>query len=250
MPSGVAKIKSETFDPENPLQVVYFPACPSRCMSGPARAESESEDLPQKTISLLKKSGYQIIYPKNLESLCCGQAFESKGFFKQANDKSDELNRSLIKASGDGMIPVLCDTSPCLLRMKENLDSKLKLYEPIEFVLEFLLDKLKFTPLDTKVALHVTCSARKMGLDDKLTALAQTCATEVVVPQDVYCCGFAGDRGFSYPELNASALEGLKQQTKGCSAGYSTSKTCEIGLSLHAEIPYRSILYLVDAATE
>lgn len=250
MPSGVAKIKPEIFDPDNPLQVIYFPACPSRCMSGPARAESEPEDLPQKTISLLKKAGYQIIYPENLGSLCCGQAFESKGFFKQANDKSNELNRALIKASDDGIIPVLCDTSPCLLRMQENLDSKLKLYEPIEFVLEFLLDKLKFTPIDTKVALHVTCSARKMGLDEKLTTLAQTCATEVVVPEDIYCCGFAGDRGFNYPELNASALEGLKQQAKGCNAGYSTSKTCEIGLSLHADIPYRSILYLVDAATE
>ena len=250
MPSGVAKIKSETFDPDNPLQVVYFPACASRCMSGPARAESELADLPQKTISLLKKAGYQLIYPENLSNLCCGQAFESKGFFNQANDKSDELNRALIKACGDGLIPVLCDTSPCLLRMKENLDPKLKLYEPIEFVLEFLLDKLKFTPLETKVALHVTCSARKMGLDDKLTALAKTCATEVVVPEDIYCCGFAGDRGFNYPELNASALEGLKQQAKGCNSGYSTSKTCEIGLSLHADIPYRSILYLVDAATE
>ncbi len=250
MPSGVAKIKPETFDPDNPLQVVYFPACPSRCMSGPARAESEPEDLPQKTISLLKKAGYHIIYPENLGSLCCGQAFESKGFFKQAKDKSDELNRALIKASDDGKIPVLCDTSPCLLRMKENLDTTLKLYEPIEFVLEFLLDKLKLTPLDTKVALHVTCSARKMGLDDKLTALAQACATEVVVPEDIYCCGFAGDRGFNYPELNASALEGLKQQVKGCNAGYSTSKTCEIGLSLHSDIPYRSILYLVDAAAE
>ena len=250
MPSGVAKIKSEAFDPDNPLQVVYFPACPSRCMSGPARAESGAEDLPQKTISLLKKAGYQIIYPENLGSLCCGQAFESKGFAKQAKSKTDELNHALIKASDDGAIPVLCDTSPCLHHMKENLDSKLNLYEPIEFVLEFLLNKLKFTPLDTKVALHVTCSARKMGLDDKLKVLAQACATEVVVPEDIYCCGFAGDRGFNYPELNASALEGLKQQAKGCSAGYSTSKPCEIGLSLHAEIPYHSILYLVDAATE
>ena len=250
MPTGVAKIKPERIDPGNPLQVVYFPACPSRCMSGPARGESEPEALPQKTVSLLKKAGYQIIYPDNLGALCCGQAFESKGFSRQANDKSDQLSLALLKASNEGAIPVLCDTSPCLLRMKEKLDPKLKLYEPIEFVLEFLLDKLKFTPIDTRVALHVTCSARKMGLDDQLTTLARTCATDVVIPEDIYCCGFAGDRGFNYPELNASALEGLKQQVKNCSAGYSTSKTCEIGLSLHGQVPYRSILYLVDEATE
>lgn len=71
-----------------------------------------------------------------------------------------------------------------------------------------------------------------------------------MVPEDIYCCGFAGDRGFNYPELNASALEELKQQIKDCDAGYSTSKTCEIDLSLHGLIPYRSILYLVDEATE
>jgi len=185
-----------------------------------------------------------------LEALCCGQAFESKGFFTQAEDKSQQLNRALLQASKEGNIPVLCDTSPCLLRMKEKLDAKLNLYEPIEFVLEFLLDKLIFTPVDSKVALHITCSARKMGLDEQLKTLAQACATEVVVPEDIYCCGFAGDRGFNYPELNAAALEELKKQVNNCDAGYSTSKTCEIGLSLHGDIPYRSILYLVDAATK
>nr|WP_321372521.1 (Fe-S)-binding protein [uncultured Desulfuromusa sp.] len=250
MPSGVMKIKPEPFDPDNPRQVVYFPACPSRCMSGPARGETEPEALPQKTVSLLKKAGYQIIYPENLGALCCGQAFESKGFFKQADDKSEQLNRALLTASKEGEIPVLCDTSPCLLRMKEKLDAKLSLYEPIEFVLEFLLDKLIFTPVDSKIALHITCSARKMGLDEQIKTLAEACATEVVIPEDIYCCGFAGDRGFNYPELNAAALEELKKQVNNCDAGYSTSKTCEIGLSLHGDIPYRSILYLVDAATQ
>ena len=68
--------------------------------------------------------------------------------------------------------------------------------------------------------------------------------------EDVYCCGFAGDRGFNFPELNQSALRGLKEQVQGCEAGYSTSKTCEIGLALHAEIPYRSIFSLVDETTD
>lgn len=250
MPSGVEKIRPEPSAPTNPLQVIYFPACPSRCMSGPARGDSEPEALPQKTAALLKKAGYQILYPDNLGKLCCGQAFESKGFFKQADDKSEELSRALLKISGDGAIPVLCDTSPCLMRMKEKLDTKLRLYEPIEFVLDFLQDKLTFSPLAQKVALHVTCSARKMGLTDQLVRLARACAAEVVVPEEIYCCGFAGDRGFNYPELNESALEGLKDQLLGCESGYSTSKTCEIGLSLHGEIPYRSIIYLVDAATQ
>jgi D-lactate dehydrogenase len=31
-----------------------------------------------------------------------------------------------------------------------------------------------------------------------------------------------------------------------CSAGFSTSRTCEIGLSLHSGLHYRSIFYLVE----
>ena len=89
-----------------------------------------------------------------------------------------------------------------------------------------------------------------MGLEAKLEQLARASARDVVKPQEISCCGFAGDLGFRFPELNASALKDLHTHVYTCEAGYSTSKTCEIGLSLHGGIPYRSILYLVDEATE
>ncbi|MFW2365792.1 MAG: (Fe-S)-binding protein, partial [Desulforhopalus sp.] len=250
MPAGVAKIQPETIDATNPLKVVYFPSCASRAMSGPAREEHQREDLPQKTRSLLKKAGYEIIYPEKLDNLCCGQAFESKGFMEQADSKSKELSDTLLNVSEDGKIPVLCDTSPCLYRMRATLDERLQLFEPIEFVLTYLMDRLQFTQMDVKVALHPTCSTRKMGLESQLEQLARACAKEVVMPEDIYCCGFAGDRGFNYPELNQSALKDLRDHVCSCEAGYSTSKTCEIGLSLHGGIPYRSILYLVDDASQ
>lgn len=218
-------------------------------MGGPARNETVRDDLPTKTRSLLQKAGYEIIYPENLDKLCCGQAFESKGFMAQADRKSAELSEALLKASRNGEIPILSDTSPCLYRMKSTVDSRLKLYEPIEFVLLYLMDRLNFRQLDVKVAVHPTCSTRKMGLEGRLLELAKLCAREVVWPEEIYCCGFAGDRGFNFPELNESALAGLKDHVCTCDAGYSTSKTCEIGLSLHGGIPYRSILYLVDEAS-
>ena len=58
----------------------------------------------------------------------------------------------------------------------------------------------------------------------------------------------AGDRGFAVPELNASALKHLRGGLYGATSGVSTSRTCEIGLSRHGGIPYRSILDLVDRA--
>jgi D-lactate dehydrogenase len=249
MPTGGGKIEAAASQGDNPLQVVFFPSCASRSMGGPALAETERQGLPGKTASLLAKAGYSVIYPAKLDSLCCGQAFESKGFIVQADRKAKELSDALLTATDGGRIPVLCDTSPCLYRMRTSLDKRLQLFEPIEFVLTFLMERLPFTQLDVKVALHPTCSTRKMGLENKLLELARACAKEVVMPTDIYCCGFAGDRGFNFPELNASALRNLKEQVATCEAGYSTSKTCEIGLSLHGGIPYRSILYLVDAAS-
>jgi len=90
-----------------------------------------------------------------------------------------------------------------------------------------------------------------MGLDSDFLALAEACADQVFQPEEEGCCGFAGEKGFTTPELNASALGRLKQQLPdGCDSGYSNSRTCEIGLSRHSGIPYRSILYLVDACFE
>ena len=87
---------------------------------------------------------------------------------------------------------------------------------------------------------------KKMGLDGKLADLARSVRKNVIVPES-NCCGFAGDRGFTYPELNNHGLRNLKMQLIGnIKHGYSTSRTCEIGLSLHTGISYKSIIYLVD----
>jgi len=247
MPKGVARIRQQPVDESNPLKVVYFPSCIARNM-GPSRGEKIAP-LPEVTERVLRKAGYEVIYPANLADLCCGQAFESKGFVAQADAKSAQLEEVLLAATRGGELPVLCDTSPCLKRMKDVLDPKLKFYDPSVFVLEFLQDRLNFVQRDKRVALHVTCTSRKMGLDGKLLELARKCATHVVVPEDIFCCGFAGDKGFSTPELNASALKTLAEKVQDCSEGYSTSRTCEVGLALHGGIPYRSILYLVDDCT-
>lgn len=63
------------------------------------------------------------------------------------------------------------------------------------------------------------------------------------------CCGFAGDKGMTHPELNKWELRSLRDQVRDASAGYSNSRTCEIGLQTHSGIPYMSIVYLVNAHT-
>jgi len=229
------------------LTVVYFPSCVARHM-GPEKHDPDKSALRDRTLSVLAKARCTVVLPQGMERLCCGQPWETKGFPAQAEAKLRELECALRAASGNGAHPVLCDTSPCLARMREHIQG-LELLEPVEFAVKYLAERLEFTPVNRRVALHVTCSARKLGLAGPMEALARRCAREVVVPEDVFCCGFAGDRGFSHPELNAAALAGLGAQVRGCSAGYSTSRTCEVGLSLHAGLPYKNFMFLLDEAS-
>jgi D-lactate dehydrogenase len=247
MPKGAPKRKYQNVAATGGRQVVYFPSCISRTM-GPARRHSEQRLLSEVTETVLKRAGFGVIYPAGMEKLCCGVPFQSKGAFGQADEKARELERVLLDVTGNGLVPVICDTSPCLYRMREVMDTRLKLYEPVEFIHDFVLKHLNLSPLDDTVAIHTTCSLQKLGLAPKLLAVAKACVREVVVPEKVGCCGFAGDRGFTYPELNASALADLRPAIEAgkASSGYSNSRTCEIGLSLHSGIEYRSIIYLVE----
>ena len=140
--------------------------------------------------------------------------------------------------------------SPCLLHMKETLDPRLKLYDQVEFIYDFLLGRLKFEQQPITVSIHTTCSSTKMDLSSKLHKIASLCAQRVVVPADVECCGWAGDRGFFYPELSKSALAPLKENIGGATEGYSNSRTCEIGLTTSSGISYKSLVFLVDKATK
>jgi len=246
MPSGAQKIKTDREKITScPRKVVYFPSCINRSM-GLSIDQKDEVQLTEKMVGLLHKGGYEVIYPENLNNLCCGMAFSSKGFTEAGKLKSEELESSLINASNNGKYPVLCDMSPCLFTMRENIKSDLKLLEPVEFILDWLLPYLKIIPLDDTITVFPVCSMKKMELDGKLIELARLCAKEISLAE-TNCCGFAGDRGFTYPELNSYGLKTLKEQLpEKVKNGYSTSRTCEIGLSLHTGISYKSIVYLVD----
>ncbi len=256
MPKGAEKIEITSNGSVDSPKVVYFPSCINRAM-GISKYSEEKTPLVKKTEQVLHKAGYDLIIPKNLDNLCCGMAFYSKGFKKQGNSKTEELLDSLLEVSEYGKYPVLFDMSPCFYHTMEFLSNHeiekykaLKIFEPVEFTLEYLIDKLSFTKLKETIAIHSTCSTTKLGLTEKLVELANMCAENVILPADVGCCGWAGDRGFTYPELNESALMNLKKSIPDeCKHGYSTSRTCEIGLSLHGDINYESVFYLVDKCT-
>ena len=101
---------------------------------------------------------------------------------------------------------------------------------------------MKRIPIDEPIAVHITCSTRRMGLADKIIALAGKCSRNVIVPSEVGCCGFAGDKGFMLPEVNKYALRKLRPQIEQAGVKY--------GYSTNSGIPYKSIAYLVNDCTK
>ena len=241
-------------------EAVYFPACISRAM-GSLPGESSEMSLMQATVAVARRAGVPVWIPEDVAGNCCGTPYSSKGF-EEANDAM--LNRIIGNFwiwSAEGALPIMIDTSPCtygLLHARESLTpenqqrfDRLKIVDSIDFVHDQLLPRLKVNHPETSVALHPVCSAVKMGLTPKLEAIARKCSGEVFVPPSLGCCAFAGDRGFIVPELTASATTGEAAEIKahkhdGC---YSSSRTCEIGMTRATAEVYRSYLYLLEKVT-
>mmetsp|Transcript_7949 Transcript_7949/g.26102 ORF Transcript_7949/g.26102 Transcript_7949/m.26102 type:complete len:1104 (-) Transcript_7949:322-3633(-) len=227
-------------------KVVYVPACVTRVM-GATSTDPVQESVPERFLSLAKKAGVEVVYPANVGSQCCGLMFHSRGCVDASNAKVAELEAALLSASENGKHPIVCDTSPCLKHLKDHISDpllKFALYEPVEFVSTFLVDKLDFEKKKDAVAVHVPCSSKKMKLEAQFTALVAKCANEVS-HTGIPCCGMAGDRGLRLPDLSGGALQHM-DLPKNVTDAYSTSRTCECALSNQANLHFRSVLHLLD----
>lgn len=251
MPKGAHKIKETIVNDGQPDKVVYFPSCINRSMGKSKGYEKGDVELTQKTKELLQRAGFTIIYPEGINELCCGMAFSSKGFKEEGTRKAKELEDALLDASENGKYPVLFDMSPCFYTFYEAHTNKdLRIYDPVEFMLNFVMPKLTVKNPRDIVTVFPVCSLKKIGMEEKLLGLAKMCAKEVSFVE-TNCCGFAGDRGFTYPELNKHGQRHLTEQIPAnCKDGYSTSRTCEIGMSEYSDINFKSIFYLIDEVTK
>jgi Fe-S oxidoreductase len=231
------------------LKVVYFPSCINRSMGKNSFQSADDLQLTEITHQLLVRAGYSIIYPDKMNTHCCGMPFSSKGFAEANHTQSQALEADLLKVSENGKYPVLYDMSPCFYHSKVEFSKTLKIVDPIEFMLDYVMPHLKVKNKKDTVAVFPVCSVKKIGKMEQLLALAQLCANEVTMI-DSNCCGFAGDRGFLVPELNDHGLRDLKAQIPAnCTEGYSTSRTCEIGFEKMSGIDFKSIFYLIEEVT-
>ena len=241
-------------------QAVYFPACISRIM-GRLPAEPKDRSLMEVTVELARRAGVPVYIPSDVAGTCCGMPFSSKGFTRAHAIAANAAVERLWRWSGQGKLPVVVDTSPCTYTLKTSRDyltpenqgrfDQLRLLDAIEFVHDELLPKLTVKAKADCVALHPVCSVTKMGITAKLEGIAKACSQEVLIPADAGCCAFAGDRGFLFPELTQSATqpEAAEVKAKRPDECYSSSRTCEIGMTRATGQVYRSYMYLLEKAT-
>jgi D-lactate dehydrogenase len=239
---------------------VYFPACISRIM-GALPGESEETTVMQALLNVADRAGVKLSVPEDIKGNCCGVPFSSKGFEAAHNATVDRTIENFFRWSNGGELPIVIDTSPCTYGLKtarshlkpENRIKfdKLRIIDSIEFTHDRILPKLAIQRKVHSVALHPVCSAVKMSITPRLVRISNACSETVLVPRDAGCCAFAGDRGFLFPELTASASSTeATQATSDAHDGYfSSSRTCEIGMTRATGKVYRSYLHLLDYAS-
>ncbi|WP_394128891.1 FAD-binding and (Fe-S)-binding domain-containing protein [Shewanella maritima] len=227
--------------------IVYFPACGGRTF-GPTPKDPDQRSLSEVVITLLERAGYNVLTPDNTRHLCCGQMWESKGDFNNANAKRDELIEAVSQMTDGGKVPVVVDALSCTYRTLTG-NPKVDVIDLVEFMHDNILPNINISK-KANITLHQGCSARKMKLEPKLQAIADACAEQVVLPAGITCCGYAGEKGLYKPEINASALRNIKKliptQTK---EGYYANRMCEVGLTQHSGISYRHLAYLLEECT-
>jgi len=239
---------------------VYFPACISRIM-GRLPAEAKDKSLMEVTVEMARRAGVPVYIPSDVAGTCCGMPFSSKGFTRAHAIAANAAVERFWRWSEEGKLSVVVDTSPCTYSLKtarpylssenQRRFDRLRFLDSIEFVHDELLPKLTIRAKADSVALHPVCSVTKMGITAKLEAIVKACSDDVLIPPNAGCCAFAGDRGFLFPELTQSAtkLEAVEVQALQADSCYSSSRTCEIGMTRATGQVYRSYLYLLEKAT-
>jgi D-lactate dehydrogenase len=241
-------------------QAVYYPACISRIMGALPGEPDETSNM-QALLNVAARAGIKLHIPTDVAGHCCGVPFSSKGFEAANAVAVNRIVESFYRWSDSGVLPIVIDTSPCTYGLRtcrpqltaENQQKfdKLRILDSVEFAQSAILPKLSIVRQLPSVALHPVCSASKMGISGKLVAIAGACSEEVIVPQEAGCCAFAGDRGFLHPELTASATqsEAAELGSRSCDGYFSSSRTCEIGMTRATGKLYRSYLHLLDHAS-
>ena len=246
---------------------VYVPSCTNRIF-GPTSAETakkppqgaflRSRGVVDALVAVSARAGMPVWIPGDVAGSCCGLPWGSKGFAAAQAHKANEMVAQLWKWSGEGARPVVIDAASCTGAIAEVGDgvldeenaerlAELEIVDSVAWALRLLPD-LELSGKVDAAAIHPTCATRRLGLAHPLRVLSEALAEDVYVPPSATCCGFAGDRGISHPELTAAATRPQAEELAGRSfdAHLSSNRTCEIAMTRATGEPYESVVCLLE----
>jgi D-lactate dehydrogenase len=232
---------------------VYVPSCTNRIFGGgPVEA----------LVAVSARAGQPVWIPADVAGSCCGLPWSSKGFATAHRHKANELVERLWEWSGEGALPIVVDAASCTGQIVEPGEgtlsegnaahlAALEILDSVAWAHDHLLPSLEIVTKVAAAAIHPTCATHRQGHAPRLGALAAALAEDVYLPPTGTCCGFAGDRGISHPELTASATRAEASELAGrhFDAYLSSNRTCEIGLTRATGETYESVINALERAT-
>jgi D-lactate dehydrogenase len=252
---------------------VYVPSCTNRIFASPSA--DGRRGLVDALVEVSARAGRPVWIPDEVAGSCCGLPWSSKGFGDAHRHKANEMVERLWAWSDEGVLPVVIDASSCTQAVaglataagavgggsgagdgvlsEENSArlAELQILDSVAWAHDRLLPRLEIQRKVGSATVHPTCATRHMGLAPRLRSLAAALADDVYVAPSATCCGFAGDRGISHPELTAAATRDQAAELAGreFDAHLCSNRTCEIGLSRATGAPYESFVLLLERLT-
>jgi D-lactate dehydrogenase len=246
--------------PRRLAAAVYVPSCTNRIFDGgPVEA----------LVAVSARAGLPVWIPEDVAGSCCGLPWSSKGFGAAHRHKANELVERLWEWSGEGVLPIVVDAASCTGQIVEPGEGTLSeanaerlaaltILDSVAWAHDRLLPSLEITHKLATATIHPTCATNRQGNAGRLASLAAAIATDVFVPPTATCCGFAGDRGITHPELTAAATAPEATEVADQSAALpsrhfdaylSSNRTCEIGMTRATGHPYESVVNALERAT-
>jgi len=240
---------------------VYFPACVNRIF-GNERADPDGPTLPEALLAVSERAGMRLWIPPDVAGHCCATPWSSKGYRRGHSHMSQSVAAAILRWTDGGRLPLVVDASSCTHGLLGDVAAELdedtrarfagvNIVDSITWVHDELLGRLRVDARVDTVAVHAPCAAVHLGLQEKLRAIAEALADEVLLPLASTCCGTAGDRGLLHPELPSAALRPLAEELgdRPLSACVCSNRTCEIGLQQVTGRPYSSFVLLLEQLT-
>jgi D-lactate dehydrogenase len=240
---------------------VYFPACINR-MFGHSRHSPREVSLPEALVAVSARAGQPVHIADDVGETCCATVWHSKGYEDGNTYMARLVAERLWTWSAHGQLPIVVDATSCTLGLTHDITpylsdhararhEKLTIIDSTTWAAKFLLPHLTVRPAVPTAVVHTTCSMTQLGLGNDLATIAAAVAGEVITPDSMTCCGFAGDRGMLHPELSASATAREAEQVRrlDAQAYLSANRTCEVGLEQATGQIYESAILLLEQAT-